>query len=69
THRSTQHDKVITSIDWAPNSNHIVTASQDRNAYVSRPAHGAHGLETDHTATYVRWSPHEDKFVVTSSAR
>ncbi|KAH8105049.1 hypothetical protein DFH11DRAFT_1883054 [Phellopilus nigrolimitatus] len=34
THRSTQHDKVITSIDWAPNSNHIVTASQDRNAYV-----------------------------------
>jgi len=29
-----EHDKTITSIDWAPNTNQIVTASQDRNAYV-----------------------------------
>ena len=29
-----QHDKLITAIDWAPNSNRIVTASQDKNAYV-----------------------------------
>ena len=32
-----QHDLTITSIDWAPNSNMIVTCSQDRNAYVWVP--------------------------------
>jgi len=25
----TEHDKLVTSVDWAPNSNRIVTCSQD----------------------------------------
>ena len=29
-----EHDLMVTSIDWAPVSNLIVTCSQDRNAYV-----------------------------------
>ena len=29
-----QHDIRVTGIDWAPNTNRIVTCSADRNAYV-----------------------------------
>jgi actin related protein 2/3 complex subunit 1A/1B len=29
-----EHDKLVTSIDWAPRTNRIVSCSQDRNAYV-----------------------------------
>jgi len=75
-----EHDKVITSIDWAPNSNRIVTASQDRNAYVWQEAADATTgrtswkptlvlLRINRSATYVRWSPNEDKFAVGSGAR
>ncbi|EAU88721.2 hypothetical protein CC1G_01094 [Coprinopsis cinerea okayama7 len=75
-----EHDKVITSIDWAPNSNRIVTASQDRNAYVwQETADPETGklvwkptlvlLRINRAATYVRWSPKEDKFAVASGAR
>ncbi|KAJ7636016.1 actin-related protein ARPC3 [Mycena polygramma] len=63
-----EHDKLITSIDWAPNSNRIVTASQDRNAYVWQqtpdPATGKSVwkptlvlLRINRAATHVRWSP------------
>lgn len=75
-----QHDKVITSIDWAPRTNHIVTASQDRNAYVwSQSPDPDTGrmvwkptlvlLRINRAATFVRWSPNEDKFAVASGAR
>ncbi|KAG6376297.1 WD40-repeat-containing domain protein [Boletus reticuloceps] len=75
-----EHDKAITSIDWAPNSNRIVTASQDRNAYVwSQSPDPLTGkmmwkptlvlLRINRAATYVRWSPNEDKFAVASGAR
>lgn len=75
-----QHDKIVTSIDWAPNSNRIVTASQDRNAYVwqqaSDPLTGRIVwkptlvlLRINRAATFVRWSPFEDKFAVASGAR
>ena len=75
-----QHDKAITSIDWAPNSNRIVTASQDRNAYVwSQSPDPLTGrtvwkptlvlLRVNRAATFVRWSPNEDKFAVASGAR
>ena len=75
-----QHDKAITSIDWAPQSNRIVTASQDRNAYVwSQSPDPLTGrtvwkptlvlLRINRAATCVRWSPHEDKFAVASGAR
>ncbi|KAG8917590.1 hypothetical protein FRC03_011039 [Tulasnella sp. 419] len=75
-----EHDKLITSIDWAPNTNRIVTCSQDRNAYVwsqvPDPQTGAIIwkptlvlLRINRAATYVRWSPKEDKFAVASGAR
>jgi len=75
-----EHDKLITSIDWAPNSNRIVTASQDRNAYVwSQTPDPNTGktiwkptlvlLRINRAATYVKWSPNEDKFAVASGAR
>lgn len=75
-----EHDKLITSIDWAPVSNRIVTASQDRNAYVWQqtqdPESGSYIwkptlvlLRINRAATYVRWSPKEDKFAVASGAR
>jgi actin related protein 2/3 complex subunit 1A/1B len=75
-----QHDKLITSIDWAPNTNRIVTASQDRNAYVwqETPDPGTGKLvwkptlvvlRINRAATFVRWSPKEDKFAVASGAR
>jgi len=70
-----EHDKLITSISWAPNTNRIVTCSQDRNAYVWTP--GPNGewkpalvlLRINRAATCVKWSPKEDKFAVGSGAR
>ncbi|KAF4615101.1 hypothetical protein D9613_003131 [Agrocybe pediades] len=75
-----EHDKLITSIDWAPSSNRIVTCSQDRNAYVWQeqpdPETGRLVwkptlvlLRINRAATYVKWSPREDKFAVASGAR
>ncbi|KAJ3479412.1 hypothetical protein NLI96_g9087 [Meripilus lineatus] len=75
-----EHDKLITSIDWAPNSNRIVTSSQDRNAYVWQqtpdPMTGQLiwkatlvALRINRSATFVRWSPNEDNFAVASGAR
>jgi actin related protein 2/3 complex subunit 1A/1B len=71
-----QHDKLITSIDWAPESNRIVTCSQDRNAYVwtysieeSKWKPTLVLLRINRAATMVKWSPKEDKFAVASGAR
>jgi len=75
-----EHDKLITSIDWAPNSNRIVTASQDRNAYVWQQTPDPVTdqlvwkptlvlLRINRAATAVKWSPLEDKFAVASGAR
>ncbi|KIM79582.1 hypothetical protein PILCRDRAFT_823113 [Piloderma croceum F 1598] len=75
-----EHDKLITAIDWAPNSNRIVTASQDRNAYVWQQTTDPHTgrtvwkptlvlLRINRAATHVKWSPLEDKFAVGSGAR
>ncbi|CAO3588863.1 unnamed protein product [Absidia cylindrospora] len=69
------HDKVITSIDFAPTTNRIVTCSQDRNAYVwtQEPdgtwKPGLVLLRINRAATYVRWSPNEEKFAVASGSR
>lgn len=70
-----QHDKLITSIDWAPHTNRIVTCSQDRNAYVwAQSPEGVWKptlvlLRINRAATSVKWSPQEDKFAVASGAR
>lgn len=72
----TEHDKLVTGIDWAPNSNRIVSCSQDRNAYVWtwddtkkdwKPVLVI--LRINRAATQVKWSPQENKFAVASSAR
>ncbi|KAG8816963.1 hypothetical protein FRC19_011697 [Serendipita sp. 401] len=76
-----QHDKLVTSIDWAPTTDRIVTCAQDRNAYVwtkeadpSNPSQIVWKptlvvLKINRAATQVRWSPLENKFAVASGAR
>ncbi|PWN33161.1 putative Arp2/3 protein complex subunit sop2 [Meira miltonrushii] len=79
-HTLTEHDKLVTSIDWAPRSNRLVTCSQDRNAYVWQLGQDSTTgrevwkptlvlLRLNRAATFVRWSPNEDKFAVASGAR
>ncbi|KAK2750262.1 hypothetical protein FQN55_002407 [Onygenales sp. PD_40] len=68
------HDKTVTSVDIAPGSGKIVTCSQDRNAYVwERTPAGWKPtlvlLRINRAATFVRWSPSEQKFAVGSGAR
>ncbi|GAD93520.1 actin-related protein 2/3 complex subunit 1 [Paecilomyces variotii No. 5] len=68
------HEKLVTSVDIAPNSGRIVTCSQDRNAYVwERTPTGWKPtlvlLRINRAATFVRWSPSEQKFAVGSGAR
>ncbi len=78
--RTPQHDKLITSIDWGHLTNRIITCSQDRNAYVwsevQDPQTGRLTwkptlvlLRINRAATFVRWSPKEDKFAVASGDR
>jgi len=73
-HTLAEHDKLVTGIDWAPNTNRIVSCSQDRNAYVWnwdgsewKPTQVL--LRINRAATFVRWSPAENKFAVASGAR
>ncbi|KYQ90570.1 actin related protein 2/3 complex [Tieghemostelium lacteum] len=73
-HVLTEHDQVVTSIDWAPKTNRILTASQDRNAYVWTFAAGQWKpvlvlLRINRAATHVKWSPQENKFAVASGAK
>ncbi|GAA5876709.1 hypothetical protein JCM3774_005923 [Rhodotorula dairenensis] len=79
-HTLSEHDKLVTSIDWAPHTNRIVTCAHDRNAYVwSLEADATTGAATwqptlvllriNRSATFVRWSPNEEKFAVASGAR
>ncbi|RHZ76445.1 hypothetical protein Glove_197g75 [Diversispora epigaea] len=75
-HTLVEHDKLVTSIDWAVESNQIVTCSQDRNAYVWNfdQTNGKWKptlvlLRFNRAATFVRWSPNETKFAVASGAR
>jgi len=69
-----EHTQNVTSIDWAPNSNRIVSCGQDRNAYVWT-FEGAEWkptlviLRINRAATCVRWSPKEDKFATGCGSR
>ncbi|XP_022080473.1 actin-related protein 2/3 complex subunit 1A-like [Acanthaster planci] len=70
-----EHTQRVTSIDWAPNSNRLVTCGTDRNAYVWT-LNGKDGwkptlviLRINRAATCVKWSPLENKFAVGSGAR
>lgn len=70
-----QHDLRVTSIDWAPKSDRIVTCSADRNAYVwVQTSEGVWKptlvlLRINRAATCVKWSPNEDKFAVGTAAK
>lgn len=78
-HDLQEHDQVVTGIDWAPESNKIVTASQDRNAYVWELTTNEAGkeewkpslviLRVTRGATAVKWTKDEKKFAVGSGAR
>jgi actin related protein 2/3 complex subunit 1A/1B len=70
----TEHDQVVTGIDWAPKSNRIVSCSQDRNAYVWTFTEGVWKptlviLRINRAATHVKWSPDENKFAVGCGAK
>jgi len=69
-----EHDHVVTGIDWAPKTNRLVTCSQDRNAYVWTFSEGIWKptlviLRINRAATHVKWSPDEQKFAVASGAK
>nr|CAG4650138.1 EOG090X05RK [Sida crystallina] len=70
-----EHDLRVTGIDWAPNTNRLVTCSADRNAYVWTQSEDGKWkptlvlLRINRAATCVRWSPLENKFAVGSGAR
>ncbi|KAK0043149.1 actin-related protein 2/3 complex subunit 1A isoform X2 [Biomphalaria pfeifferi] len=69
-----EHGQRVTSIDWAPNSNRIVTCSADRNAFVWMLEDGKWKQvlvipRINRAATFVRWSPKENKFAVASGSR
>eukprot|EP00698_Gefionella_okellyi_P003651 TRINITY_DN13419_c0_g1_i1.p1 TRINITY_DN13419_c0_g1~~TRINITY_DN13419_c0_g1_i1.p1 ORF type:complete len:382 (+),score=81.91 TRINITY_DN13419_c0_g1_i1:33-1148(+) len=68
------HDQIVTGIDWAANTNRILSCSQDRNAYVWNFDKGLWKptlvlLRMSRAATCCKWSPKEDKFAVGSSAK
>ncbi len=61
-----QHDQVVSGLDWAPQTNRIVSCSHDRNAYVwTLEAEGwkpvLSVLRINRAATHVKWSPQENK--------
>lgn len=70
-----EHTQRVTSVDWAPNSNMIVTCGSDRNAYVWKLNGNSEWkpslviLRINRAATCVRWSPLENKFAVGSGSR
>lgn len=64
----------LLGIDWAPESNRIVTCGTDRNAYVWtlkgevwKPTLVI--LRINRAARCVKWSPKENKFAVGSGSR
>ncbi|XP_075151740.1 actin-related protein 2/3 complex, subunit 1A [Haematobia irritans] len=70
-----QHDLRVMGIDWAENTNRIVSCAADRNAYVWQQSEDGKWkptlvlLRINRAATCVKWSPAENKFAVGSGAR
>lgn len=61
-HLLVEHDLLITGIDWAPNTNRIVSCSQDKNAFVWTYIDSVWKPElvvfrSTRAATNVKWSP------------
>ncbi|XP_072549607.1 actin-related protein 2/3 complex subunit 1A-A [Salminus brasiliensis] len=73
-HELKEHSGRITGIDWAPESNRIVTCASDRNAYVWTLKDGVWKptlvlVRINRAATCVKWSPQENKFALGSGAK
>ncbi|TRY59631.1 hypothetical protein DNTS_003899 [Danionella cerebrum] len=73
-HELTEHSGRITGIDWAPESNRIVTCASDRNAYVWTLKDGVWKpmlvlVRITRAATCVKWAPLENKFALGSGAK
>uniref|UniRef100_A0A8C4H733 Actin-related protein 2/3 complex subunit n=1 Tax=Dicentrarchus labrax TaxID=13489 RepID=A0A8C4H733_DICLA len=73
-HELKEHNGQVTGIDWAPDSNRIVTCGADRNAYVWTLKEGTWKptlviLRINRAARCVKWSPRENKFAVGSGSR
>ncbi|KAI8814677.1 WD40-repeat-containing domain protein [Cladochytrium replicatum] len=71
-----QHDKLVTGVDWSATTNMIVSVSQDLNAYVWQyePStrtwkHAMVALRTNRAATCVKWSPLGNKFAAGTGAK
>lgn len=70
-----EHSGKVTGLDWAPNSNAIVSCSSDRNAFVWqlndkniwKPELVV--LRINRGAICVKWSPQENKFAVGTGSR
>lgn len=64
----------LPGIDWAPESNRLVTCGTDRNAYVWTLKGNVWKptlviLRINRAARCVKWSPKENKFAVGSGSR
>uniref|UniRef100_A0A8D0L2T5 Actin related protein 2/3 complex subunit 1B n=2 Tax=Sphenodon punctatus TaxID=8508 RepID=A0A8D0L2T5_SPHPU len=73
-HELKEHNGQVTGIDWAPESNRIVTCGTDRNAYVWTLKSNVWKptlviLRINRAARCVKWSPKENKFAVGSGSR
>lgn len=73
-HSLMEHGQRVTAIDWDPINDRIVTAGQDRNAYVWKKEGSKWKptlviLRTNRAATCAKWSPKGDKFAVGTGAR
>uniref|UniRef100_A0A8C5YDC1 Actin related protein 2/3 complex subunit 1A n=1 Tax=Microcebus murinus TaxID=30608 RepID=A0A8C5YDC1_MICMU len=73
-HELKEHNGHITGLDWAPKSDRIVTCGADRNACVWSQKDGVWKptlviLRIHGAATFVKWSPLDNKFAVGSGAR
>uniref|UniRef100_A0A5F8HHQ2 Uncharacterized protein n=1 Tax=Monodelphis domestica TaxID=13616 RepID=A0A5F8HHQ2_MONDO len=73
-HELKEHNGHITGIAWAPKSNRILTCGADCNAYVWSQKDGIWKptlviLRINRAATFVKWSPLENKFAVGSGAQ
>ncbi|KAH0791427.1 actin-related protein 2/3 complex, subunit 1 [Histomonas meleagridis] len=71
-----EHTQLISSCDWNPVDDSIVTCSHDRNAYVWKLSEDKKEwkkqlvlLKLDRAATFVRWSPDGTKFVCATGSK
>ena len=74
THTLSDHDQLVSGLDWSADSNQLVSCSHDRNSYVFswedqilKPEMVITRLSK--AATCVKWSPCQRKFAIGSAAK